>query len=157
MAPQPGFSHDPLGEADSNPAPGLIHKYRSRVLFIVTASCAIHCRYCFRRHFPYSDNNPGRAQWQQALDYIADRPEINEVILSGGDPLNASDKQLAWLTERVAALPHIQRLRIHTRLPIMIPSRITDELLRWLTRTRLQPVMVIHTNHAQELDDEVGR
>lgn len=152
----PGYSHDPLEEADSNPIPGLIHKYKSRVLLITSPSCAIHCRYCFRRHFPYEDNKPGRNQWQQALDYIAADSAINEVIYSGGDPLSSNDKQLAWLTEQVADIAHITRLRIHTRLPIMIPQRVTEECLRWLSETRLQTVMVLHINHAQEIDDEVA-
>lgn len=151
----PGYSHDPLEEADSNPIAGLIHKYKSRVLLITSPSCAIHCRYCFRRHFPYDENKPGRSQWQQALEYIAADNAINEVIYSGGDPLSSNDKQLAWLTQQIAAIPHIKRLRIHTRLPIMIPQRITAECLRWLSETRLQTIMVLHTNHAQEIDDNV--
>ncbi len=152
----PGYSHDPLEEADSNPAPGLIHKYQGRVLLIVSPSCAIHCRYCFRRHFPYDDNKPSRTQWQQALDYIAADDSINEVIYSGGDPLSSNDKQLQWLTDQIAAIPHITRLRVHTRLPVMIPQRITDSCLEWLSQTRLKMVMVLHVNHAQELDSEVG-
>ena len=151
----PGYSNDPLQEYDANPVPGLIHKYHGRVLLIVSPACAINCRYCFRRHFPYQDNKPARSQWQQALDYIADDSSINEVIYSGGDPLAASDKQLAWLTERIAAIAHIERFRVHTRLPIVIPQRITQSCLDWLTGTRLQPVMVIHSNHANEIDQAV--
>ncbi len=152
----PGYNNDPLEEADSNPIPGLIHKYQGRVLLIVSPSCAIHCRYCFRRHFPYDDNKPSRTQWQQALDYIAADDSINEVIYSGGDPLSNNDKQLQWLTDQIAAIPHITRLRVHTRLPVMIPQRITDSCLEWLSQTRLKMVMVLHVNHAQELDCEVG-
>ena len=152
----PGYSHDPLAENQANPAPGLIHKYCGRVLLIVSPVCAINCRYCFRRHFPYDDNRPSRAQWQQALDYIAADDSIDEVIYSGGDPLAASDRQLAWLTEQVAAIPHIQRLRVHTRLPVVIPQRITDSCLQWLSGTRLNPVMVIHSNHANEIDSAVA-
>ena len=151
----PGYSADPLGENDANPIPGLIHKYQSRVLLVVSPNCAINCRYCFRRHFPYGDNKPGRNEWQRALDYIAADPSINEVIYSGGDPLASSDKQLAWLTEQIAAIPHITRLRVHTRLPVVIPQRVTDNLISWLTGTRLKPVMVIHCNHANEIDTEV--
>ncbi|MCV6605722.1 MAG: EF-P beta-lysylation protein EpmB [Porticoccaceae bacterium] len=152
----PGYSHDPLAEDRANPVPGLIHKYRGRVLLIVSPACAINCRYCFRRHFPYSDNRPSREQWQQALDYIAADNTIDEVIYSGGDPLAAADRQLAWLTEQVAAIPHIQRLRVHTRLPVVIPQRITDDCLQWLTGSRLQPVMVIHSNHSNEIDSTVA-
>ena len=153
---QPGFTKDPLEEAASNPCPGLIHKYHGRVLLIVSGGCAINCRYCFRRHFPYQDNNPSRAQWQQSLQYIADDTSIKEVILSGGDPLVASDRQLAELVEQIADIPHVSRLRVHSRLPIVIPQRITDDCLAWLTGSRLQAVMVIHCNHPNELDSEVG-
>jgi EF-P beta-lysylation protein EpmB len=153
---QPGFTKDPLEETTSNPCPGLIHKYHGRVLLIVSGGCAINCRYCFRRHFPYQDNNPSRAQWQQSLQYIADDPSIKEVILSGGDPLVASDRQLAELVEQIADIPHVSRLRVHSRLPIVIPQRITDDCLAWLTGSRLQAVMVIHCNHPNELDSEVG-
>ncbi|MGD8175969.1 EF-P beta-lysylation protein EpmB [Marinimicrobium sp. ARAG 43.8] len=152
----PGYSHDPLGEAEANPHPGLVHKYHGRVLLIVSGGCAINCRYCFRRHFPYGENNPGRARWQTALDYIAADDSITEVIYSGGDPLNAPDRQLHWLTERVAAIPHIRRLRIHTRLPVVLPNRIDTDCLRWLCDHRLQTSLVIHSNHAQELDYTVG-
>ncbi len=152
---QPGFSHDPLAEADNNPQPGLIHKYHGRVLLIVSGGCAINCRYCFRRHFPYQANNPSRAQWQQTLDYIASDASISEVILSGGDPLVASDRFLAELVSNIAQIPHVKRLRIHSRLPVVIPQRITDDCLRWLSDSRLQSIMVIHCNHANELDASV--
>ncbi len=151
----PGYSADPLGEAEANPIPGLIHKYHGRVLLIVSGACAINCRYCFRREFPYEDNNPGRSRWQEALDYIASDPSITEVIYSGGDPLNASDRQLQWLTERVAAIGHVKRLRIHSRLPVVIPNRIDESCLEWMTGHRLSTSLVIHSNHARELDDDV--
>ncbi len=153
---QPGFQQDPLQEKASNPLPGLIHKYQSRVLMVVSGGCAIHCRYCFRRHFPYADNNPGRQQWQAALDYIRGNIEINEVIYSGGDPLVASDKLLADLTREIATIEHVKTLRIHSRLPVVIPQRINDQCLNWLTATRLRPVLVIHSNHANEIDEAVG-
>jgi len=156
MLAEPGYSEDPLAEAASNPHPGLIHKYHGRVLLIVTGSCAINCRYCFRRHFPYADNRPGRADWQQALDYIRADNSIHEVIFSGGDPLNAPDSQLAWLVKQLEGIDHLTRLRIHTRLPIVIPSRITDDCLGWLTNNRFATSVVIHSNHANELDTEVG-
>jgi EF-P beta-lysylation protein EpmB len=153
---QPGFSTDPLEEANSNPRPGLIHKYHGRVLLVVSGGCAINCRYCFRRHFPYSDNNPGRKAWQDTLSYVADDPTISEVILSGGDPLAASDQLLSELVEQIAAIGHVKRLRIHSRLPIVIPQRIDDHCLQWLSNTRLQTVMVVHCNHANEIDRQVG-
>lgn len=152
----PGYNTDPLGELDTNPIPGLVHKYHGRVLLIVSPNCAINCRYCFRRHFPYQNNKPGRNEWQNALDYISLDTSITEVIYSGGDPLAASDKQLLWLTEQVSQIPHVQRLRIHTRLPVVIPDRITDHCLKWLTSTRLLPSLVIHSNHPNELDTAVA-
>ncbi len=152
----PGFSTDPLAERQAIAAPGLIHKYHGRVLLIATASCAIHCRYCFRRHFPYQENKPGTAQWKQALDYIRQDKSIKEVILSGGDPLLAPDRYLAELVDQLADIAHLERLRIHTRLPIVIPQRITTECLDWLTTSRLQPIVVLHCNHANEIDRAVA-
>lgn len=148
----PGYSPDPLQEQDANSVPGLLHKYAGRVLLITTQSCAIHCRYCFRRHFPYADNRPGRAQWQQALDYIAADPSISEVILSGGDPLATSNTYLEWLLQELGNIPHLQRLRLHTRLPLMLPDRVDRTLLDLLEAWRGQVVMVLHANHAQEFD-----
>jgi EF-P beta-lysylation protein EpmB len=147
---------DPVGDLDSEVLPGLLHKYTGRVLLVTTGACAIHCRYCFRRHFPYAGRPRGIEAWEPALEHIAGDASINEVILSGGDPLTIVDQQLAKLAERLAAIPHVRRLRVHTRLPIMIPRRVNDELLAWLTGTRLTPVMVIHANHAQELDNQVA-
>ncbi|WP_318514457.1 EF-P beta-lysylation protein EpmB [Photobacterium leiognathi] len=147
-----GYSVDPL-EEQQNEIPGLLHKYHNRVLLIVKGGCAVNCRYCFRRHFPYSDNKGNKRQWQQSLEYIAAHPEINEVILSGGDPLMAKDHELQWLIEHIAAISHIKRLRIHSRLPVVIPNRITDALCQILTETRLQTILVTHINHANEIDD----
>lgn len=152
---QAGFVSDPLDERMHNPVPGLVHKYASRVLLITTSLCAVHCRYCFRREFPYDDNRNSRLDWQHALDYIRTHTELNEVILSGGDPLSLPDRQLLWLTEQIAAIPHIRRLRIHTRLPVVIPQRITRDCLAWLTSTRLQTVVVLHCNHPNEIDHAV--
>lgn len=151
----PGFDFDPLSEADFNPQAGILHKYAGRVLLLAAPHCAVHCRYCFRRHFPYQSHVPGKQSWEQSLQWLADNPDIHEVIYSGGDPLAANDKYLAWLTNRISEIPHVSRLRIHTRTPVMIPARVTDELLDWLTATRLQKVMVVHVNHAREIDDEV--
>lgn len=149
-----GYVTDPLGEQD-NEQPGLLHKYRNRVLLIVKGGCAINCRYCFRRHFPYQDNKGSKAVWQQSLNYIAEHPELNEVILSGGDPLMAKDHELSWLVEQIASIKHIKRLRIHTRLPVVLPSRVTPELCATLQRPRLQVVLVTHINHANEINQEV--
>lgn len=152
----PGYSQDPLGEAAANPRPGLIHKYKGRVLLVVTGSCAINCRYCFRRHFPYGDNRPSRASWRQVLEYIARDETIHEVIFSGGDPLSAPDTTLAWLTGQLAEIPHVTRLRVHSRLPIVVPSRITAECLDWLASDRFNNVLVVHANHANEIDAGVA-
>lgn len=157
QTPPQGFVLDPLGEANSNPAPGVVHKYTHRVLLVLNGSCAIHCRYCFRRHFPYDDNRLSRQQWLETLDYIAQRPEINEVILSGGDPLTSTDKRLFDLLDAIETIPHVKRLRIHSRLPVVIPDRVTDALVTRLANTPLKVVMVIHANHANEIDEQVGR
>lgn len=152
----PGYSSDPLQENATNPLPGLIHKYPGRVLLVVSGSCAINCRYCFRRHFPYEDNNPSRAAWQQALDYIRADNSITEVIYSGGDPLSAPDRHLTWLTQEVEAIAHVRRLRIHTRLPVVIPSRLDDACLEWMSGHRLHTSLVIHSNHANEIDQHLA-
>ncbi|MGO2131523.1 MAG: EF-P beta-lysylation protein EpmB [Halomonas sp.] len=152
---QPGYVVDPLHEAEHGPRQGLIHKYAGRVLLIVSPACAVNCRYCFRRHFPYQDNAPSRAEWDDSLDYLRADSSIHEAILSGGDPLAASDRQLAWLVERLEGISHLKRLRIHTRLPVVIPDRVDDALLGWLGKSHLQKVMVLHINHANEIDDAV--
>lgn len=152
---QPGYVADPLGEQQSNARPGIIHKYHGRLLLVVTAGCAVNCRYCFRRHFPYADNNLSTAEWEEALDYIRQDSSINEVIYSGGDPLAANDRRLAWLTRQIAVIPHIKRLRVHTRLPVVIPQRVTEELIDALCGTRLPVTMVLHCNHANEVDQQM--
>ncbi|GGD38215.1 MULTISPECIES: EF-P beta-lysylation protein EpmB [Franconibacter] len=149
----PGFSTDPLEEQHSV-VPGLLHKYRNRALLLVKGGCAVNCRYCFRRHFPYADNQGNKRNWQAALDYIAAHPELDEIIFSGGDPLMAKDRELDWLIAGLEAIPHIKRLRIHSRLPIVIPARITDELTARLERSSLQVLLVNHINHAREIDEE---
>jgi len=148
----PGFRHDPVGDDQAEVAPGLLRKYRSRALLVATGACAVHCRYCFRRHFPYSQTPRSLRDWQPAIDYLAADETISEIILSGGDPLTLVDDLLAELVERLAGIAHLRRLRVHTRLPIMIPQRVTDKLLAWLRGTRLTPIMVIHANHAAELE-----
>jgi EF-P beta-lysylation protein EpmB len=150
-----GYILDPLLESKKMPLKGLIHKYHGRVLLTLTGSCAVNCRYCFRRHFPYQDNNPGRSGWKEICNYIAQDITINEVILSGGDPLLASNKVFAELINQLEQIPHLHTLRIHTRIPIVFPERIENDLIALLTATRLKKVIVLHCNHPQELDKEV--
>ena len=130
LVSMPGYHTDPLQEVKANPVPGLLHKYHGRVLVTLTSACAIHCRYCFRRHFPYAENNPGRLGWEKIFTYIGQDDTISEVILSGGDPLVVSDKLLKLFSDQVSLLPHVKRLRIHTRLPIVLPERITPLFAR---------------------------
>ncbi|MCS5710160.1 EF-P beta-lysylation protein EpmB [Candidatus Berkiella aquae] len=148
------YSTDPLQEARFNPVPGLLHKYPSRVLITLTSSCAIHCRYCFRRHFPYKKNNPGR-QWDAIFSYLENQPDVFEVILSGGDPLMASDKTLSAFLQELAKIRHIELLRFHTRLPVVIPERITSTLLATLDN-RFHTTIVYHINHARELIPQIA-
>jgi EF-P beta-lysylation protein EpmB len=146
----PGFTTDPLGEAGS-PVSGLLQRFHGRALLLVTGACPVHCRYCFRRHFSFA----GYTDLAPALAAIAADPSISEVILSGGDPLMVADQQLAELVRELAAIPHLQRLRVHTRMPVVIPERVTDSLTAWLTSTRLEPLLVLHSNHAGEITDSV--
>lgn len=149
----PGFSTDPLEEQHSV-VPGLLHKYRNRALLLVKGGCAVNCRYCFRRHFPYADNQGNKRNWQAALDYVSAHPELDEIIFSGGDPLMAKDHELDWLLTQLESIPHIKRLRIHSRLPIVIPARITDTLVTRFERSSLQIMLVNHINHANEIGVE---
>lgn len=151
-----GFVTDPVGDLASLRGPGILHKYHGRALLMTTGACGIHCRFCFRRHFPYTEQNAAREQWHGALEMLAAAPDIHEVILSGGDPLSLSDRRLAELVEGLDRIPHIQRLRIHTRQPVVLPERVDDNLIDWIGRTRLHTVMVIHANHANELDFTVA-
>ncbi len=148
---KPGYSQDPLQEANSNAQPGIIHKYHGRVLLMVASGCAVNCRYCFRRHFPYAENRIGRRQWQHTLDYLRQRPSISEAIFSGGDPLMLDDKYLAALLDELESIPHLRRVRIHSRLPVVIPQRLTESLAQRLSSSRLQATLVLHINHANEL------
>lgn len=152
-----GFIRDPVGDSEASVAPGLLHKYHGRVLLTLTGACAIHCRYCFRRHFPYSEENPGQDNWQGLVDYLHANPDVEEVILSGGDPLLFDTSRLRTLSERLMRLPQLKRLRIHTRLPVVLPERIDEELLQWLSSLPWQAVIVIHCNHANEIDAEVAQ
>lgn len=152
----PGYSADPLDE-QNNAVPGLLHKYRNRALLLVKGGCAVNCRYCFRRHFPYQDNQGNKRNWQLAIDYIHKHDELNEIIFSGGDPLMAKDHELDWLISQLEAIPHVTRLRIHSRLPVVIPARITENLCQRLAASRLQVIMVTHINHPQEIDSSLQR
>ena len=156
IAPNAVGTIDPLEEQRFTPVPGIIHKYFGRVLLMTAGSCAVNCRYCFRRHNDYAQNILTPARLTEALTYLGNQTEISEVILSGGDPLLSSDRKLKELIEQLEAIPHIQRLRIHTRLPIVIPQRITPELCQQLSQSRFQVTMVVHCNHPREIDPEVA-
>jgi L-lysine 2,3-aminomutase len=147
-----GYGHDPVGDQSAVTSPGILQKYQGRALLVTTGACAIHCRYCFRRHFPYADSNPLASQWSQTLAQLANDTSINEVILSGGDPLVLGDDKLARLVADLDKIPHLKRLRIHTRLPVVLPERIDTPLLNWIAACRLKVIMVIHANHANEID-----
>ena len=156
LVEHPGFTQDPLEEAAATRGPGLLGKYRSRFLIVTTQRCAVHCRFCFRRHFPCGKGPRCRAEWDQILRRIRSEPSAGEVILSGGDPLCLEDGFLAELAQRLAAIGHVRRLRIHTRLPIMIPQRVTEGLIAWLRGTRLVPIVAVHVNHPAEIDAAVA-
>ena len=151
------FAIDPVGDLNSSAAPGLLHKYQGRALVVATGACAVHCRYCFRRHFPYAEQSALRHGWQPVLAKVRADPQIQEVILSGGDPWSLSDRRLAQLTDALQAVPHVRRLRVHTRYPVVLPERVDAGLLAWLAGIPLQKVVVIHANHANEIDAQVRR
>ncbi len=153
---RPGFTLDPLLDQPAHRGGGVLQKYHGRALLISTPACAINCRYCFRRHFPYSDHHASRDHWSAAIDSLAASPDIHEVILSGGDPLSLSNSKLLELFDQLQTIPHIKRLRIHTRLPVVLPSRINAELLQILNTLKWPTSMVIHVNHAHELSPELG-
>ena len=157
LAPQPArFIDDPLAEGAALRAPGLLAKYRGRALLVTSGACAVHCRYCFRRHFPYPAQNPRRGDWEAPLAAIAADRSLSEIILSGGDPLMLADAELAALGERLAAIGHVRRLRIHTRLPIVLPARVDTGLLEWLRSSPLPVTLVLHVNHPNEIDVDVA-
>lgn len=157
MAHYPGYTDDPVGDLNAVAQTGVIHKYHGRVLLICTGACAINCRYCFRRHFPYADQQLSTQKLRQALAYVANRPEISEVILSGGDPLLLSDDKLGYLLQAVSDIPHIRRIRIHSRIPIVLPARITPKLLETLRDLPQAAVLVLHANHGNELSPVVAK
>jgi EF-P beta-lysylation protein EpmB len=151
----PGFSADAVGDSASRRAHGVLHKYQGRALLLATGSCAIHCRYCFRQHFPYQDEIAAANHWREALGYLRADTSITELLLSGGDPLSLATPKLAELTTSLRELPHIRRLRIHSRLPIVLPERIDAELVDWFKQLHLPCVLVLHANHANEIDASV--
>ena len=155
MRPMPGFGLDAVGDGAAKTAPGVIQKYRGRALLVATGSCAIHCRYCFRRHFPYAEETAARDGWREAVDLIRQDASIEEVLLSGGDPLSLSNGKLAELTGALADIPHLRRLRIHSRLPIVVPERVDDGLMGWLSTLPWPVTLVVHANHANEFDGTV--
>ena len=152
----PAFTRDPLGEHDRQPAPGLLRKYYGRALLITTGACAVHCRYCFRRYFPYAEQTASRDNWKKPLDLLARDESINEIILSGGDPLILDNEKLSGLIQRLERISHLKRLRIHSRIPVVLPDRITTGLIDVLMQSRFTTVLVIHCNHPNELNDKVG-
>ena len=154
MRTMENYLDDPVADLDAVAAKGLLHKYHGRVLIMTTAACAVHCRYCFRRHFPYQENRSEK-NWQEAADYIREHSDIHEVILSGGDPLSLSEPKLKNLTDKLLTIPHIKTLRLHTRQPIVLPERINSAFLNWLDSLPWKVVMVVHCNHANEIDSSV--
>lgn len=151
-----GFVADPVGDHLAISSPGILQKYHGRALLVTTGACAIHCRYCFRRYFPYGESNPLASQWEQTLITLRNDATINEVILSGGDPLVLSDSKLMDMVSDLEKIPQLKRLRVHTRLPIVLPERVDHHLLKWIKQTRFQVIMVVHANHANEIDGSVA-
>jgi EF-P beta-lysylation protein EpmB len=151
-----GFSNDAVGDLEAIAAHGVLHKYDGRALLIAAGSCAVNCRYCFRRHFPYAEELAAANAWRAAVECLANDPSIREVILSGGDPLVLSTQKLTDLTDALRGLPHVVRLRIHSRLPVVLPERIDDAFCAWLSSLPLQRVVVLHANHPDVLDASVG-
>jgi EF-P beta-lysylation protein EpmB len=152
-----GYTTDPVGELRQPMAGGVLHKYRGRALILVSGACAVHCRYCFRRHFPYDGESALGGDFEKAVEAIAADRSITEVILSGGDPLMLPDIRLEVLARRLAELPAVERLRLHTRMPIVLPQRVDATLCLWLGSLGLPVVVVVHANHANEIDDDVRR
>lgn len=153
----PGFSRDAVGDLAARAAHGVLHKYEGRALLIATGSCAVNCRYCFRRHFDYAGDTAAANRWQAALEHVRQDASIHELILSGGDPLSLSTPKLAELSAALRGIPHVRRLRIHTRLPVVLPERVDAEFTDWLGDMALQKVIVLHANHANEIDAGVAQ
>ncbi|MHB8563746.1 MAG: EF-P beta-lysylation protein EpmB [Acidiferrobacteraceae bacterium] len=151
-----GYTADPVGDRIASSAPGVLQKYSGRALLTVTGACAVHCRYCFRRHFPYGDENPLGRHWEQTLEHLRSADDLREVILSGGDPLMLPDNRLAAIVRDLEGLPGLRRLRLHTRLPVVLPARVDPALCAWIAGTRLKVTVVLHVNHPQEIDGEIS-
>lgn len=149
----PGFVRDPVGDLGAETSPGLLRKYRGRALLVATGACAIHCRYCFRRHFPYVDHQATAAHLDKAIAAIAADDSVSEVILSGGDPLTLSNRRLAALFRRLGSISHVRRLRLHSRVPVVQPSRVDEALCALVAGAPHPVIVVIHANHPAELDD----
>ncbi|GAP65855.1 L-lysine 2,3-aminomutase [Mizugakiibacter sediminis] len=156
LEPAPGFVRDAVGDLGARAAHGVLQKYAGRALLIASGSCAVNCRYCFRRHFPYAEEIAAAARWREALAHLRADASLSEVILSGGDPLSLSTPKLAELTDGLADAPHVRRLRIHSRLPVVLPERVDDEFCAWLSGLGLRKVVVLHANHPAELDAGVA-
>lgn len=152
----PGWGADPLEEHAATGPDGILQKYAGRALVVTTGACAVHCRYCFRRHFPYTEARAPAAEWQGVIARFAADTTLREAILSGGDPLSLSDERLSVLVTELDGVPHLDTLRVHTRQPVVLPSRVDEQLLSWIRATRLRVVFVIHANHPAEIDDEVA-
>lgn len=153
LAPATGRSSDPLQESEARRAPGLLHKYRGRALLVATGACAMHCRYCFRREFPYDDQGD-TGRWQEAIATLAADPTIEELILSGGDPLSLGNARLQSLSRALAGIPHLRSLRLHTRNAVVLPSRVDAALVEWIKGLPWRVTVVLHVNHAQELEGD---
>ena len=153
----PGEVSDPVGDLDASSGAGLLEKYEGRSLLITTPACGIHCRYCFRREFPYHEQSARRDHFAAAIERLSGDASVTEVLLSGGDPLMLSDPALGDLLERLGEVPHLCRVRIHTRMPVVTPTRVNEILVRQLQTTRLVPWMVLHINHAAEIDGDVAK
>ncbi|HSN72875.1 MAG TPA: EF-P beta-lysylation protein EpmB [Steroidobacteraceae bacterium] len=153
---EPGSVEDPVGDLASAPAPGILQKYAGRALLVTTGACAVNCRYCFRRHFPYAEENAAAAQWRGTIEWLQGHSDVTELILSGGDPLSLSDRRLAALTDPLPGMTSVRRLRVHTRLPVVLPERVDAGLLKWIESLRMPLVVVLHVNHAREIDAAVA-
>lgn len=152
-----GFDKDPVEDSQAEFAPGMLQKYHGRALMITIGQCAVHCRYCFRRNFPYQQSPRSLEQWKNSLAILKANPEIEEIILSGGDPLVLNDRRLDQLMEELERIDHLKRIRVHTRLPVVLPSRVTDDLLDLFVKSRLQPIFVVHANHPNEIVDDCAQ
>jgi EF-P beta-lysylation protein EpmB len=153
----PGYHADPVGDTPARKTQGLLQKYRGRALIMATGACAIHCRYCFRRHYPYAEGIAGQGLWPDILEHLSQDRSLSEVILSGGDPLMISDRRLQTWLEQLAEIPHLRRVRLHSRLPVVLPQRITPGLLDLLGKSRFQVVLVLHINHPAEISPELAK